>query len=133
MMQARKSWKISKLSLLISSIVLIGGCSLFKPKERVVTQIQLVERDIPVRAHPHGLTLYETTFYAVTADTYAEFAERFTKENGDLVYFAISVPGYENLALSLADIKRYIEQQQAIILYYETQVTPREKEEVEAK
>jgi len=30
---------------------------------------------------------------------------------------------YENLALNIADIKRYLEQQKEIILYYEKAVT----------
>jgi hypothetical protein len=35
---------------------------------------------------------------------------------------------YENLALNIADIKRYLEQQKEIILYYEKAVTEEEKE-----
>ena len=35
----------------------------------------------------------------------------------------MSVRSYENLALNMADIKRYIEQQKEIIIYYEKAVT----------
>jgi hypothetical protein len=39
-----------------------------------------------------------------------------------MVFFAISVPHYENLSLNLAELRRYIEAQQGIIVYYETRV-----------
>ncbi len=130
-MQVKLFWKSLKLPLLIGSIIVLSGCSILQGPERIVTQIQTVERMVPIQPRPEGLQLYETQFYAVTSENYEEFAERFEKENGDLVYFAISVPGYENLSLSLADIKRYIEQQKAIIVYYEEQLKPKEETEEE--
>jgi hypothetical protein len=36
---------------------------------------------------------------------------------------------YENLALNIADIKRYLEQQKQIIVYYENAVTEKPEEE----
>ena len=130
-MQVKLFWKSLKLPLLIGSIIVLSGCSILQGPERIVTQIQTVERMVPIQPRPEGLQLYETQFYAVTSENYEEFAERFEKENGDLVYFAISVPGYENLSLSLADIKRYIEQQKAIIVNYEEQLKPKEETEEE--
>lgn len=130
-MQVKLFWKSLKLPLLIGSIVVLSGCSILQGPERIITQIQTVERMVPIQPRPEGLQLFETQFYAVTSENYEEFAERFEKENGDLVYFAISVPGYENLSLSLADIKRYIEQQKAIIIYYEEQLRPKEETEEE--
>ena len=130
-MRVKLFWKSLKLPLLIGSIIVLSGCSILQGPERIVTQIQTVERMVPIQPRPEGLQLYETQFYAVTSENYEEFAERFEKENGDLVYFAISVPGYENLSLSLADIKRYIEQQKAIIVYYEEQLKPKEETEEE--
>jgi hypothetical protein len=37
---------------------------------------------------------------------------------------------YENLALNIAEIKRYINQQTEIIVYYEKAVTEEPKEEI---
>ena len=34
----------------------------------------------------------------------------------------MSVPSYENLALDMAELRRYIEQQKEIIIYYEKAV-----------
>ena len=68
-------------------------------------------------------------FYVVTADTFENFKKRFEKENGDLLFYALSVRDYENIALNMADIKRFIDQQQQIIVYYEKAVAPKEKKE----
>ena len=64
-------------------------------------------------------------FYIVTEDTFDEFKERFVKEQGDFLFYAISVRDYETIALNMAELKRYIEQQQLIIIYYERAVTPK--------
>jgi hypothetical protein len=67
--------------------------------------------------------MYPIQFYAVTAENYEEFKAKFEKENSDLVYFALSVPDYENLSLNMGELKRYIEQQKTIIIYYEQSIT----------
>jgi len=64
-------------------------------------------------------------FYIVTEDTFDEFKERFVKEQGDFLFYAISVRDYETIALNMAELKRYIEQQQVIIIYYEKAVAPK--------
>jgi hypothetical protein len=51
-----------------------------------------------------------------------DFLSEYEKNNGAVAVIATSVVGYENLSLNLSEIKRYIEQQQAIIDYYESQV-----------
>ena len=65
----------------------------------------------------------------VTEENFAEFKKRFLKENGDpLVAYVISVKDYETLAVDMAEIKRYIDQQKQIIIYYEKALSPKAKE-----
>ena len=70
-------------------------------------------------------------FYVVTEDTFEDFKQRFLKENGDFLFYALSVRDYETLALNMAEIKRYIQQQKEIIIYYEKAVAPKPKVEEE--
>ena len=72
-------------------------------------------------------------FYVVTEDNFEEFKEKFVKENGDLVGYVLSVRDYETLALNMAEIKRYIQQQKELIIYYEKAVAPKPKEEEKDK
>ena len=78
---------------------------------------------IPTVAHPKPLQLNDTRVFVVTKDNYDEFVKEFTDAYGDLAFVALSMKDYENLALNIADIKRYLEQQKEIILYYEKAVT----------
>jgi hypothetical protein len=48
--------------------------------------------------------------------------EEFTAEHGELAYVVLSMKDYENLAINIADLRRYLEQQTEIIVYYENAV-----------
>lgn len=98
----------------------IAACSTIEPQ--VVVKTDYVEKVIPIQPKPKGVTIHPVYFYTVNAENIEEFLLRFEKENGDIVFFAISVPHYENLSLNLADLKRYIGQQNSLILYYEDSI-----------
>ena len=68
------------------------------------------------------MSMNDIHFYVVTEDTFEDFKQRFLKENGDFLFYALSVRDYETLALNMAEIKRYILQQKEIIIYYEKAV-----------
>jgi hypothetical protein len=78
---------------------------------------------IPTVSRPKPLQLSDTRVFVVTKDNYEEFVKEFTDAYGDLAFVALSMKDYENLALNVADIKRYLEQQNEIIVYYEKAVT----------
>ena len=82
---------------------------------------------IPVGAQPKPLQLNDTRVFVVNKDNYEEFAKEFKEVYGELAFVALSMKDYENLALNIADIKRYVEQQKEIILYYEKAVTEEPK------
>jgi hypothetical protein len=88
-----------------------------------------VDRKIPVQNRPRPMSLNSLHFYVVTEDTFEGFKQRFVKEQGDFLFYAISVRDYEGLALTMAEIKRFISAQKALIVYYEAAVAPREKKE----
>jgi len=73
----------------------------------------------------------DVDWYVVTERNMDEFLEKFEKDNGDIVFMAISVRGYENISLNLADLRRYILQQKEIIVYYEDSVKPKEDNQKE--
>ena len=88
-------WKLLRASLFLLLLSSLTACSLFsKPEKVVVTQVEYVERTIPIQPRPKPVTLYDIEFYAVTKENIDEFIERFEKAEGSLVFFAISVPDY---------------------------------------
>lgn len=124
-------WKLLRASLFLLLLSSFTACSLLKPEEVVVTQVEYVDRVIPLQPRPKPVTLYDIEFYAVTEENLDEFLERFEKENGDVVFFAISVPDYENIALNMGELRRFIQSQSAVILYYEENANPNKEESEE--
>ena len=78
---------------------------------------------VPLVARPKPLQLNDTRVFVVTKDNYDEFRKEFTEIYGDFAFVALSMKDYENLVLNVADIKRYLEQQKEIIVYYEKAVS----------
>ena len=117
MMLHRKFLIFWSLLLLVS----LSSCS-WKPEKEVVVQTKIVKPVIEIKERPKGVKMLPVKFYVVTEKNYEEFKERFKKENGEFVFYAMSVPSYENLALDMAELRRYIEQQKEIIIYYEKAV-----------
>jgi len=84
------------------------------------TQVPTVQRPKPVQ-------LVDTRIFVVNAENIDEFIKQFTDINGELAFVALSIKDYENLALNIAELRRYINQQGEIIVYYEEAVTPEEE------
>ena len=115
------------VAAIVSMFLFLTGCSLIPEKEvQVVTQTQRVT--VPIVARPKPLQLVDTRVYVVNKDNYEQFGKQFTEENGELAYVALAIKDYENLALNIADIKRFIEQQNEIIVYYESAMQKEDKD-----
>lgn len=113
------------LALLLTTSSLVGCGSV---QERVVLKTDYVVKEIPLQPRPKPLTLHRVKFYAVSPENLDEFLEEYEKENGDVVFFAISVPDYENLSMNVAELKRFINQQKSLIVYYEDSIGKMEKD-----
>ena len=126
--------RLVPLSLILPILLLSSGCGYFKnPLKTIEIKTVEVERVIPTQNRPRPMSMNDIHFYVVTEQNFEEFKERFVKENGDFLFYALSVRDYETLALNMAEIKRYILQQKEIIIYYEKAVAPKPKEEEKDK
>ena len=120
------SWK----SLVVMGIALVlSGCSSFRPEPeiKVVTKVEKVQ--IPTVSRPKPLNLSDTRVFVVTKENFKEFEKEFTELYGDLAFVALSMKDYENLALNISDLRRFINQQNEIIVYYEKAVTKDKQQE----
>ena len=120
---------LSRWKLFLVLPLLATGCSSFQKVLPLEVKTIEVERKIPTQTRPKSISLNDIYFYVVTDRNFEEFKQKFEKENGDLVFYAVSVRDYETLALNMAEIKRYIQQQQELIVYYEKAIEPKEKKE----
>ena len=126
-MHLKEYLKVSSLLLLT---LVLSSCSSWPKLTQIEVQTVEVERNIPTQNRPQPIKMNTTMkWWVVTEENFKEFKKNFQKENGDpLVAYVISVKDYETLALNMAEIKRYIEQQKSIIVYYEDAIKPKVKE-----
>ena len=120
-----------KTTLLIVGLIFgVNGCSwLSGTKDLNVKTIQ-VDRNIPIQPWPKPISMNGIHFYVVTEENLEDFKQRFLKKNSELVFIAMSVRDYENLAFNVQDVKRYIKQQKEIIIYYEIVAEGTKKEKI---
>ena len=102
------------------------------PEPKIVTVTKVEQTVIPTVARPKAVQLNDVKIYVVSKENYDEFVTEFEKKNGGDAYIAISVKDYENLALNFAELRRYIEQQKQIIVYYEEAVKPKQEQPKES-
>ena len=117
-----------KVSSLLLLSLLVSSCTSWPKFTQIEVQTVEVERNIPIQNRPRQLNLSDITWYVVTKENFEEFKKRYEKENGMFLFYVISVKDYEALSLNMAEIKRYIEQQKQIIIYYEKAIIPEKGE-----
>ena len=79
--------------------------------------IQIVPRPTPVE-------LKNADIVVVTEANLEATIARIKETQGDFVLYAMTAQSFESLALNFEQVKRFIEQQNNIILYYEDAVSP---------
>lgn len=84
-------------------------------------------------SRPKPLQLVDTRVRVVTSDTLEEFINEYKEQYGEVAFVVLSMKDYENLALNIADLRRYINQQTEIIVYYEEAVKPEESNKDESE
>ncbi len=99
----------------------------------VVVTTEYVEKTIPVQERPAKVEMPPVDWFVITEENLDAKLEEVKTKTGQIVFIAITPKGYENLALGIGDLRRYIKQQQSIIAYYEEAVTPTEPKPIEEK
>lgn len=104
--------------LIISSLLVLAGCGVDK-LDIFSTPIEI---EIAKPSEPTVVHMQPVNFRVVTKDNLDAFIREVSKAQGvtNPAFIAISMKDYENLSLNLADLKRYIEQQKAIVVYYKS-------------
>jgi hypothetical protein len=79
---------------------------------------------VPTVSRPKPVQLIDTKVYVVNKENLNEFIEEFKETHGEVAFVALSMQDYGNLAINVAELRRFINQQTQIIVYYEDAVTP---------
>ena len=70
--------------------------------------------------------MLDANIIVITEKNLPEVIKKVKAGMGEFVIYGLDPASFKNLALNLEEIKRYIEQQKEVILYYEEAVKPKE-------
>jgi len=102
------------------------GCLGRTPEPEVVVTTEYQEQSIPIQERPKAVQFPPVDWFVITEENLEEKIAEIDSKTGNTVMFVITPKGYENLAIGIAELRRYVKDQQAIIAYYEEALTPEE-------
>jgi len=93
------------------------SCSLI-PTKQVEIVSKPIERTIVQPIMPREIDLKDPYWYVVSSKNLDDFIVQVEKDQGQLVFVAMSVPDYELMAYNMQELKRYINELKEVVVYY---------------
>jgi hypothetical protein len=107
---------LNKIIVCASAFLLLAGCASTKPK--IVEAPILIDRPELILPKVQPANQASMEWVVITASNADEKLEML-KSKDNVVYFALTAQGYQNLSMNVAELRRYIEQQNAVIAAYQ--------------
>ena len=107
---------------LVPLAILLSSCS-WKPEKEIVTVETIVKPTITIAQRPRPVEFDELKVKVITEANVQEVIQEMKTNQGQFLVYALDPVTFKNLAIGIEEIKRYIEQQNDIIVYYEKAVT----------
>lgn len=107
---------------LVPLVILLSSCS-SKPEKEIVTVETIVKPSIAIAQRPRPVEFDELKVKVITEANVQEVIQEMKDNQGQFLVYALDPVTFKNLAIGIEEIKRYIEQQNDIIVYYEKAVT----------
>ncbi len=112
--------------LTVSILLLVLSSCSWKPEKEIVTVEKVITPTIAIAQKPKPIEMLDTKVIVITENNLKETVEKVKAGQGQFVIYGLDPESFKNLAMNFEQIKRYIEQQNEVILYYEKAVTPKE-------
>jgi len=122
--------KTAGVSIVVGlAVVLLVGCA-STPVKEVVIKTKPIEIEIAQPDRPREVKLERPEWFVVNSSNLQEFLEKVRKiQSDEPVFFAFTPQDYEKMSYNLQEIRRYVLQQNEIIVYYEKMTAPKTTEE----
>tara|TARA_R100000544_G_scaffold34211_1_gene20924 strand:- start:462 stop:779 length:318 start_codon:yes stop_codon:yes gene_type:complete len=98
------------------------SCSLL-PSKQIEVIAKPIQRTIVQPILPREIDLKDPYWYVVSDKNLDEFLTRVEKDQGQVVFLAMSVSDYELMAYNMQELKRYINELKEVVVYYRTVTT----------
>jgi len=102
--------------------MMICSCSLI-PTKQIEISAKPIERQIAHPVMPREIDLREPMWIVVTPENVDEQLAKIEKQEGELVFLAMTIPDYEVMAYNMQELKRYITELKEVVVYYKTVTT----------
>ena len=110
-------------------LLLLGGCA-STPVTEVLIKTKPIEIEIAQPERPKEIKLERPEWFVVNSSNLQEFLEKVRKiQSDEPVFFAFTPQDYEKMSYNQQEIRRYVLQQNEIIVYYEKMTAPKTTEE----
>lgn len=122
------SWRtLRKSAPLLMVLIMACSCSLL-PTKQIQVSAKPIERQIVQPIMPREIDLRQPEWIAVTPENWEEQLAKIEKQEGELVFLAMTIPDYEIMAYNMQEIKRYITELKDVVVYYRKVTTKKEEE-----
>tara|TARA_R110002126_G_scaffold263033_1_gene406041 strand:- start:1210 stop:1527 length:318 start_codon:yes stop_codon:yes gene_type:complete len=102
------------------------SCSLIPTKQIEVTA-KPIDRIIVQPVMPREIDLKEPMWIVITPDNWEDQLAMIEKQEGELVFLAMTIPDYEVMAYNMQELKRYINELKEVVVYYKKVTTKKEE------
>jgi len=118
---------MKKILSLVTVSFLVVGCQT-SSLNKFLVKPKVVEKPNLVVQTPRPVQSKNVEFVIITKKNVDEVFSNLEKSGQDMVFFALTDDGYKALSLSVADMRRYIVQQNAVIKAYKDYYQPKKEE-----
>lgn len=109
---------VKSLSIVLLISLILSGCSLFKCKDDLnVNTTPITKQKLNIE-NPPPLKPSKVQWHVITPENSSDVFSDLAKKKTDLVLFGLTDDGYENLSMNIAEIRKYMIQQNEIIEAY---------------
>ena len=119
---------LKKTVVTLTVLMMVCSCSLIPSKQQVEVISKPIERTIVQPIMPREIDLKDPHWYVVSSKNLDEFLEQIEKDQGQVVFVAMSISDYELMAYNMQELKRYINEVKEVVVYYR-KVTTKQKEQ----
>jgi hypothetical protein len=101
-----------------------SSCSLLPKTKQVEITAKPLDRTFVQPVMPREINLGVPQWIVVTPDNWEDQLERIKKQEGEVLFLAMTVPDYEVMSVNMKELKRYITELKDVVVYYKEITSP---------
>lgn len=115
---------LRNLALPLTILMMASSCSLLPKTKTVEVTAKPLERTFVQPVMPREINLGVPQWIVVTPENWEEQLARIEKQEGEILFLAMTVPDYEVMSVNMKELKRYITELKDVVVYYKTITSP---------